>query len=199
MIGAVLRSGPWRAIVGLSAVAAVVGGAAAAVPKVSALLLPVCYALLGAAAALALDEPAALVVDVTPTSAARRAALRSLALPLPLAVGVVTGLAVVSETDLPRSATGLALIGTVMLGFSLACVARTRTGEPGAIASVAVGALVMTPALVPRLPSWLRTFPSAESPTQPSNTLWSIALVVCACLIAGSLTDRSVRRGRPGR
>ena len=39
---------------------------------------------------------------------------------------------------LPWAATGLALAGNVALGFATACVARTRTGEPGAPAASGV-------------------------------------------------------------
>ena len=51
---------------------------------------------------------------------------------------------------LPWAATGLALAGNVVLGFAVACVARTRTGEPGAPASAAVALILMAPSLLPR-------------------------------------------------
>ncbi len=50
-------------------------------------LLPICFALLAAAAAFTLDEPASLVVDVTPTGPARRTQIRAVALLAPLAAG----------------------------------------------------------------------------------------------------------------
>lgn len=190
MIGPLLRAGAWHAVLGLSAVAVVVGGVAAAIPKAGLVLLPLCFALLGGAAAFALDEPAFQVVDVAPTSAARRAAVRSLALVLPLAVGAVTGLVVAGRTGLPWAATALALIGTVVFGFTVACLARTRAGEPGAVASAIVVALMLAPALIPRVPAWLRTFPVPDSRSQPSNALWAVALVACSGLIAGSLMNR---------
>lgn len=194
MIGPVLRAGAWHAVVGLSAVALVVGGVAAAVPQAGAVLLPLCFALLGAAASFALDEPAHLVVDVAPTSAARRTAVRALALVLPLAVGAAAGLTAARRTGLPWGATGLALVGAVVLGFAVACLARTRTGEPGPVASAVVVALMLAPTLVPWVPAWLRTSPVPDSRSQPSNALWAVALVACAALIAGSLTDRRALR-----
>lgn len=201
MIGPLLRAGAWHAVLGLSAVAVVVGGVAAAIPKAGLVLLPLCFALLGGAAAFALDEPAFQVVDVAPTSAARRAAVRSLALVLPLAVGAVTGLVVAGRTGLPWAATALALIGAVVLGFTAACLARTRTGEPGPAASAVVVALMLAPALIPWVPAWLRTSPQPDSRSQPSNTLWAVTLVACAALVAASLTDRRplrVLRSKPG-
>ena len=58
MTGAVLRAGAWQAVAGVSGVAVVVGGCAAAFPAAATMLLPICFALLAAAAAFTLDEPA---------------------------------------------------------------------------------------------------------------------------------------------
>jgi hypothetical protein len=52
MTGAVLRAGAWPAVAGVSGVAVVVGGCGAAFPAAATALLPVCFALLAAAAAL---------------------------------------------------------------------------------------------------------------------------------------------------
>ncbi len=52
---------------GTSGVAVVVGGCGGAFPAAATVLFPICFALLAAAAAFTLDEPASLVVDVTPT------------------------------------------------------------------------------------------------------------------------------------
>jgi len=72
MPGPVLRAGAWPAIAGVTGVAAVVGGCGAAFPAAATMLFPICFALLAAAAAFTLDEPASLVVDVTPTGPVRR-------------------------------------------------------------------------------------------------------------------------------
>ena len=58
MTGPVLRAGAWPAVAGISGVAVVVGGCGAAFPAAATVLLPICFALLGAAAAFTLDEPA---------------------------------------------------------------------------------------------------------------------------------------------
>jgi len=93
MTGAVLRAGAWPTVAGVSGVAVVLGGCGAAFPPAAAMVFPVCFALLAAAAAFTLDEPASLVVDVTPTGAVRRTRIRATALLAPLAVGALVMLA----------------------------------------------------------------------------------------------------------
>ena len=135
MTGPVLRAGAWPAVAGVTGVAVAVGGCGAAFPAAATMLFPICFALLAAAAAFTLDEPASLVVDVTPTTPARRTTIRAVALLAPLTAGALVMLAAaIRGLALPWTATGLALAGNVLLGFAAACVARTRTGEPGATA-----------------------------------------------------------------
>jgi hypothetical protein len=49
--GLVLRAGAWLEVAGISGVAVVVGGCGAAFPAAAIALLPICFALLAAAAA----------------------------------------------------------------------------------------------------------------------------------------------------
>jgi drug/metabolite transporter (DMT)-like permease len=185
MIRPVLRAGAWPAVVGVSGVAVVVGGGGAAFPAAATALLPICFALLAGAAGFALDEPASLIVDVTPTGPARRTAIRAVALLAPLAAGALVLLAAALRGQaLPWAAVGLALAGSVLLGFAAACVVRTRTGEPGPVAGPAVVLVLMAPALVPHLAQWVHTFPAAGGPS--SDPLWWIVLAVCAVAIAVS-------------
>ena len=170
MTGPVLRAGAWPAVAGVTGVAVVVGGCGAAFPAAATMLLPVCFALLAAAAAFTLDEPASLVVDVTPTGPARRTQIRAVALLAPLAAGALVLLAAALRgLALPWAGAGLALAGNVLLGFAVACVARTRTGEPGAAAGTAVVLVLMAPSLVPQVARWVRTFP-APGGGGPSRT-----------------------------
>ena len=193
MTGAVLRAGAWPAVAGISGAAVVVGGFGAAFPAAATMLLPVCFTLLAAAAAFTLDEPASLVVDVTPTGPVRRTQIRAVALLAPLAAGALVLLATAARgLALPWGAAGLALLGNVLLGFAAACVARTRTGEPGAAAGTAVVLVLMAPALVPHVARWVRTFPAPGASGPSSDTVWWTVLAVCVVAIAVSVGGRSL-------
>ena len=195
MTGPMLRAGAWPAVAGISGVAVVAGGCGAAFPAAATVLLPVCFALLAAAAAFTLDEPASLVVDVTPTGPVRRTRVRAVALLAPLAVGALVMLAAaVHGLALPWTAAGLALAGNVLLGFAAACVVRTWTGEPGAAVGTAVVLVLMAPALVPHVARWVRTFPAPGAGGPSSDVVWWTVLAVCAVAIAISISGRSLPR-----
>jgi hypothetical protein len=196
MAGPVLRAGAWPAVAGLSGVAVVVGGCAAAFPAAATtMLFPVCFAVLAAAAAFTLDEPASLVVDVTPTTPARRTSIRAVALLAPLAAGALVMLAAALRgLALPWPAAGLALAGNVLLGFAAACVARTRTGEPGPAVGTAVVLVLMAPSLVPPVARWVRTFPAPGAGGPSSDPVWWIVLAACVVAIAISVSGRGLPR-----
>jgi hypothetical protein len=197
MAGPMLRAGAWPTVLGVTGVAVVVGGCGAAFPAAATELFPVCFALLAAAAAFTLDEPASLVVDVTPTGAVRRTGIRAVALLAPLAAGALVMLAAAMRgLALPWSAAGLALTGNVLLGFATACVVRTRTGEPGAAAGTAVVLVLMAPSLVPQIARWVRTFPSPGAGGPSSYPVWWTVLVVCVVAIAISVGGRGLPRWR---
>ena len=195
MAGPVLRAGAWPAVLGVTGVAVVVGGCGAAFPAVATMLFPVCFALLAAAAAFTLDEPASLVVDVTPTTPARRTSIRATALLAPLAAGTLVLLAAALRgLALPWAAAGLALAGDVLLGFAAACVARTRTGEPGAAVGTAVVLVLMAPSLVPPIARWVRTFPAPGAGGPSPDPVWWTVLAACVVAITISVSGR----GLPG-
>ena len=191
MTGPVLRAGAWPAVAGVTGAAVVAGGCGAAFPAAATMLLPICFALLAAAAAFTLDEPASAVVDVTPTGPARRTTIRAVALLAPLAAGALVMLAAALHGQaLPWAAAGLALAGNVLLGFAAACVARTRTGEPGATAGTAVVLVLMAPALVPQAARWVRTFPAPGAGGPSPDHLWWTVLALCAAAITISVSGR---------
>ena len=195
MVGPVLRAGAWPAVVGISGVAVVVGGFGAAFPAAATMLFPICFALLAAAAAFTLDEPASLVVDVTPTGPVRRTRIRALALLAPLAAGALVLLAAAMRgLALPWTGAGLALAGNVLLGFAVACVLRTRTGEPGAATGTAVVLVLMAPSLLPQVARWVRTFPAPGAGGPASDHVWWIVLAVCVVAIAVSVSGRNLPR-----
>jgi hypothetical protein len=185
MVGPMLRAGAWSAVAGVTGVALVVGGCGAAFPAAATRLLPVCFALLAAASAFTLDEPASAVVDVTPTGPVRRSAIRAVALLAPIAVGALVILAAAMRgLALSWTAAGLALAGNVLLGFAAACVLRTRTGEPGAATGAVVAMVLMTPSLVPPVARWVRTFPAPGAGGPSSDPVWWTVLTVCVLAIA---------------
>jgi hypothetical protein len=195
MTGPVLRAGAWPEVAGVTGVALVVGGCGAAFPAAATMLFPICFALLAAAAAFTLDEPASLVVDVTPTGPVRRTTIRAVALLAPLAAGALVMLAAaIRGLALPWAATGLALAGNVLLGFAAACVARTRTGEPGAAVGTAVVLVLMTPSLIPQVARFVRTFPAPGAGGPSSDPVWWTVLTVCAVTITVSVGGRSLPR-----
>ena len=195
MTGPVLRAGAWPAVAGVSGVAVVVGGCGAAFPAAATVLLPICFALLAAAAAFTLDEPASAVVDVTPTGPARRTTIRATALLAPLAAGALVLLAAALRgLALPWTAAGLALAGNVLLGFAAACVARTRTAEPGAAAGTAVVLVLMASSLVPPVARWIRTFPAPGSGGPSPDPLWWTVLAVCVVAIVIPVSGRRLPR-----
>jgi len=195
MTGLVLRAGAWQAVAGVSGVAVVVGGCGAAFPAAATTLFPLCFALLAAAAAFTLDEPASLVVDVTPTGPVRRTRIRAVALLAPLAAGALVLLAAAMRGQvLPWAAAALALAGNVLLGFAVACVLRTRTGEPGEAAGAAVVLVLMAPSIVPPVARWVRTFPAPGAGGPSSDHVWWIVLAVCVVAIAISIGGRSLPR-----
>jgi hypothetical protein len=199
MTGPVLRAGAWPAVLGVTGVAVVIGGCAAAFPAAATMLFPICFALLAAAAAFTLDEPASLVVDVTPTGPVRRTQIRAVALLAPLAAGALVLLAAALRGQaLPWAGAGLALAGNVLLGFAVACVLRTRTGEPGAAAGTAVVLVLMAPALVPQVARWVRTFPAPGAGGPSSDTVWWTVLAACVVAIAVSVAGRSLPRWMTG-
>ena len=198
MLIPMLRAGAWPAVAGLSGVAVVVGGCGAAFPAAATLLLPACFALLAAAAAFTLDEPASLVVDVTPTGPVRRTQLRAVALLAPLAAGALVLLAAALRGQaLPWAAVSLALAGNILLGFAVACVVRTRIGEPGPVVGTAVVLVLMAPALVPHVARWIRTFPASDPGGPSSDRLWWPLIAACAVAIAVSAGGLR-RRAWPG-
>lgn len=197
MVRLMLRAGAWPAVAGISGVAVVVGGCGTAFPAAATMLLPICFALLAAAAAFTLNEPASLVVDVTPTGPVRRTSVRAVALLAPLTAGALVMVAAAMRgLVLPWAATGLALAGNVLLGFAAACVARTRTGEPGAAAGAAVVLALMAPSLVPQIARWVRTFPAPGAGGPSSDPVWWIVLAVCVLAIAISAGGRRLPRWR---
>jgi len=77
-----------------------------------------------------------------------------------------------------------------VLGFTVACLARTRTGEPGAPASTAVALILITPSLVPAVARRVSTFPTSGGAGLSSNTVWWTVLALCITAFAVSVNGQ---------
>jgi hypothetical protein len=196
-----LRAVAWPVVGGISAVAAVTGACGVTWPGSGSALLPIAFALLAAAAAFLLDEPASAIVDVTPAGPGRRAGVRALGLVVPLGVGVLLVVALALRGGRPPwGEVSLALAGNVLLGFTVACVARRRVGEPGAVAAGAVVAVLVGPGLFPPVSRWVHPFPAAGSAPGglPVTVLWWGVGGMCVVAIAMSLAAPRWRGAFPG-
>ena len=194
-----LRAAGWPAIIGLTVCAALVGGAAltfAGRVGTSAPLLEVAVALLAAAGGFALEEPAAAVVDLTPTRSIQLTAARAVALLPPVLTGCALALFAASTSGLPTLDLSVTLLGSSILGFTLADVARQRIDEPGAVVAVLVVLLVVVTPMIGDVPRHLHTVPTThpETPGLSSDATW--AFVTAGCLLAMAATASSDRRYR---
>jgi hypothetical protein len=115
-----------------------------------------------------LDEPASLVVDVTPTGPVRRTGIRAVALLAPLAAGA------------------LVMLAAALRGLAL----------PWAAAGTAVVLVLMAPSLVPVVARWVRTFPVPGAGGPSPDPLWWTVLAVCVAAIAISAGGRDLPRWR---
>ena len=191
MMAIMLRAAPWRAVTGVSGVAALLGAAGVAVPAAAPVLIALAFALLASAAAFALDEPASQVVDVTPTRLSTRTAIRGVLLLVPLADGAALAAAgALRDIALPWPAVVLTLAGNVLFGFTAACIARARTGEPGLRAAASVVLVLVAPGLLPPVSRWVHTFPSSPAGAGAAQTLWWCVLAACALAIAATCSGR---------
>jgi hypothetical protein len=189
-----LRAVAWPVVAGISALAALTGAGGVVWPGAGQTLLPLSFALLAAGAAVVLDEPASLVVDVTPAAGpVRWTAVRAVALLVPLGVGAVLVLALaVRGVGLSWPDLGLALGGNILLGFAVACVLRRRVGEPGPVAASATVAVLVVPGLLPGVSRWVHTFPAAARNTGglPVTVWWGAVGAVCVAAVGRSLLSR---------
>ena len=77
----------------------------------------------------------------------------------------------------------------------MACLARTRTGEPGAAAAVAL--ILMAPSLVPAAARRVSTFPTSGGAGLSSNTVWWTVLALCITAFAVSVNGQLLPHRQP--
>jgi hypothetical protein len=144
-----LRAAAWPALLALAAAgaAAGIGGVLLGRTGTGLLMVQLSLVLVGGAAACALDEPAAAVVDACPVRRARRVLVRAVAGSVPL----VTGAGVVASWWLrtsPHRLVLLQLLGCWLLGFALAVVAGLRLDEPAEVVAPGLMLFLVTLLLV---------------------------------------------------
>jgi hypothetical protein len=103
-----------------------------------------------------------------------------------------------SAVELPWPAVSLALAGSVLLGFAIACVARRYSGEPGTQASAAAAFVLIAPGFLPFAAGWVQTFPAAGPAPRglSSTTFWWLAGTACLAAIAASVPELRRLRSR---
>lgn len=148
--------------------------------------------LLATALALAVDEPAAALLDATPTSLGQRLAAR-LALCCSLLVPawlLAVGAAVSAGADVPVGTLSLELAALTAVGLAVPAALRRwwQVSEPGLVTGpVLLGALLA----VAHLPRELLLLPGhpADPAWAAAHWRWGGILVVSACLLARAVTD----------
>jgi hypothetical protein len=120
-IAVLIRAAGWPAIIGLTLCAALVGGCALTFAGAvgTAAPLDAALALLAAAGGFALEEPAAAVVDLTPTRSVQLTAARAVALLPPLLTGCALALFATHSSGPPALDLSVTLLGSSILGFTL--------------------------------------------------------------------------------
>ena len=174
----ILKAVDWRAVLGASALGAAVLALCTALPAHG---LPLTYArlaliALAGATAFVLDEPAAAAVAAVPVARARRTAVRSIAVSVPLGVWV-TGVLALALRHPGTPVGGLLVEGAGVLAVALGGAAALRLGgreEPGELVASVLGAVLLgvllfdpPPHSVPRSRS-----EQAGRPARCSGRLW---------------------------
>jgi hypothetical protein len=183
-----LRAAPWRALTGLSGAAgalALVGLLVGGAPGLRVLQLGA--VLIGGAAACALDEAAAEVVEACPARRWSRVAVRASAAAVPSLVGAVVLLL--------RSASPLGfaqLLGCFFLGFVLAVLARTRLDEPAEVVAPATVLGLLLVMFAEPVARRVVLFPSEGGAARGLAT-WEAMAGACALALLAVVPERRWR------
>lgn len=180
-----LRGVPWPPLLSTTAAGAALLGLAATSPRgwLGLHLLGVAVALVAAAAAFALDEPAAEVVDATPYSLQRRNLTRTAVVALPVGLStVLLGLTWLGRSPATFWRLGLQLVGVVVVGLAVTAAARRGRPTPGDLVGSVVALAVVGLTVYDPLARWV--------PILPLTTDWHpgrTAAVWCGAICVGVL------------
>ena len=153
--------------------------------------------LLAAALALAVDEPAAALLDATPTPMVERLTARLALCAVLVAPTWAAAVAVTSlrGADVPLAAMTLELAGLVAVGLAVPLALRRwwRVTEPAVVVGPLLLGLLLGAAHLPRRVALL-----PASPLDPSWTTahlrWSVLLVAALALLVAALADLATAR-----
>lgn len=193
----ILKAVDWRAVLGASALGAAVLALCAALPAHG---LPLTYArlaliALAGATAFVLDEPAAAAVAAVPVARARRTAVRSIAVSVPLGVWV-TGVLALALRHPGTPVGGLLVEGAGVLAVALGGAAALRLGgreEPGELVASVLGAVLLGVLLFDPPPHSVPMFPVGAG-WAASTVLWATVAVGAVIVVAVASTDPGRRQ-----
>jgi len=185
-----LRAAPWPALLALSAtgVGTGVGAIVLGLTGPGVTLLQTALILLGGAAACALDEPAAAVVQACPVRRHRQLLARAIAASLPLAAGGVVLLAWAVRTPFDRVLL-LELAGCWLLGFALASGARRRLDEPAEVVAPGLVLGLLAVLLIEPLGRRLELFALGGDAGRAVHT-WLVIGVACLVVLLTGVRER---------
>jgi hypothetical protein len=191
-----LRAVSWRALLGLTAAGGATGALAVLLRSGPSLtVLQLSMVLIGAAAACALDEPAAAVVAACPVRRSTQVVLRAAAALVAVAVGAVDLLGWWARSSVDRVLL-LELVGCWVLGFALAVLARVRLDEPAEAVASGVALALLSILLIAPLGRRLVLFPDDDHLARGVRTWW-VVLAGCAVGLLIAVPERRwARKGR---
>lgn len=189
-----LRAVPWSALLALTGVGAATGAGALALasPGTALVTLEAGTALLGGAAACALDEPAAAVVAACPVRRSRQLLVRALAAALPLLVGAALVLGWAARVSTDRVLL-LEVVGCCVLGFALATLSRARYDEPAEVVVPPLVLLFLTALLSAPVGRHVPLF-SSVAPGHRVVVTWWLVLGCCAVALLAVVRERPWHR-----
>ena len=196
MAPVLLRAVSWRALLGLTAAGGATGALAVLLRSgPSLMVLQLSMVLVGAAAACALDEPAAAVVAACPVRRSTQVLLRAVAALLAVAVGAADLLAWWARSSVDRVLL-LELVGCWVLGFALAVLARARLDEPAETVASGVALALLSTLLIAPIGRHLVLFPGDDQLARGVRTWW---LVLAGCAVGLLIAVPERRWARKGR
>jgi len=186
-----LRGVPWPSVGG----AVLAGGVLLVLAVASAgsaqgeTFLAFGFALLAAATAFVLDEPAAAAVDAAPRTLGVRSGVRLAAAAVPLGVGASAVPLMLRHAALPASGLLLELVGCLLLSIAGAAILRRAQPTPGDLVASLVGVGVIGLALVEPFARWVTLFHWSASGEGRASLVWGALCTGCIASVLWATRD----------